>query len=526
MARFKPYSYRQKLMIPIDLSEQLQPGTFEFALNRIIDDLDLSAFAHRFQNDETGAPAYDPAILLKIVLFAYSRGITSSRQIARACRENVVFMALAADSHPHFTTIAGFIASLGAEITPLFRNVLLICSREGLIGKQMFAVDGCKISSNCAKEWSGTRADFARRRDRLDRSIELLLKKHRENDGQPEKEDQGPDDQGARQDRKQKEKQAIERLRAHRQKLDDWLGENEDKIGPRGNIKQSNITDNESAKMPCAHGVLQGYNGVAAVDEKHQVIVHAEAFGEGQETRLLEPMLTGMRANLCAVGQKGDPLHEKILVADAGYHSEANARLVLEQGIDAYLPDKRFRKRDPAFADAKRHKRSIDRKKTVPGKKYFSADDFVFDPAKGKLICPAGKELFVKNRNFRTHEAYHGIAYMSKKTDCRTCSMRKQCLRSPRSVVRQVTKFKGRGPKGTKSYTEQMIERFDTERGRHLYSRRLGIVEPVFGNICHALGLKRFSLRGKVKVDTQWKLFAIVHNLMKLARYGPQSATG
>ena len=96
MARFKPYSYQQKLMIPIDLKEQLQPGTFEFALNRTTDELDLSVFEHRFENDDTGAPAYDPAILLKIVLFAYSRGITSSREISRACRENVVFMALAA----------------------------------------------------------------------------------------------------------------------------------------------------------------------------------------------------------------------------------------------------------------------------------------------------------------------------------------------------------------------------------------------------------------------------------------------
>jgi len=114
----------------VDLADQLQPGTFEYALNQIVGERDLSGFDLRFRNDDTGAPAYDPAILLKIVLFAYSRGITSSRQIARACRENVVFIALAADSHPHFTTIAGFIASMKDEITPLFRNVLLICSQK------------------------------------------------------------------------------------------------------------------------------------------------------------------------------------------------------------------------------------------------------------------------------------------------------------------------------------------------------------------------------------------------------------
>ena len=179
MPHFKHYSYDQTKLIPVDFRSQLQPGTFEFALNRLVDEMDLSIFDDRFQNDDTGAPAYDPAILLKIVLFAYSRGMTSSRVISRACRENVVFMALAADSHPHFTTIARFIASLEDEIAPLFRNVLMICSREGLIGGQMFAIDGCKISSNCAKEWSGTRADFERKKEKLDRSIQQLLRRHR-----------------------------------------------------------------------------------------------------------------------------------------------------------------------------------------------------------------------------------------------------------------------------------------------------------------------------------------------------------
>ena len=521
MPHFKHYSYAQTKMIPIDFTQQLQPGTFEFALNRIIDEMDLSVFHHRFHNDATGAPAYDPAILLKIVFFAYSRGITSSREVAQACRENVLFMALSADSHPHFTTIAHFVSSMTEEITPLFRNVLLLCTQEGLIGKQMFAVDGCKISSNCAKEWSGTRADFARRSAKIERSIEQLLRTHRQMDektqGDDERGEAGPGG-GMR----EQERRAIERLRAHKEKLDRWLRENEDKRGASGNIKQSNITDNESAKMPCAHGVVQGYNGVAAVDAKHQVIVHAEAFGEGQETGLLEPMLAGMRASLKALGEKGDPLRQKVLLADAGYHTEANVRMVLEAGIDAYLPDRQFRKRDPAFAEAGRHKRSVDRRHTVRRKNYFSADEFVLDPIKGKLICPAGKELYVKNRNFRTHQGYHGISYQSKKTDCRVCSRRGKCLQNPKSEVRQVAKFEGRAGAAKRSYTQEMIARFDTPRGRFLYSRRLGIVEPVFGNIRHALGLDWFSLRGKGKVDVQWKLYGIVHNLLKLVRYGPR----
>ena len=92
MARYKDYNYDQAKLLPISFSRQILPGTFEYSLNHLIDhELDLSVFDARYRNDETGAPAYDPAILLKIVLYAYSRGITSSRDIEQCCRENVVF---------------------------------------------------------------------------------------------------------------------------------------------------------------------------------------------------------------------------------------------------------------------------------------------------------------------------------------------------------------------------------------------------------------------------------------------------
>jgi transposase len=513
MPRFKPYSYEQMLMIPVDLKNQLQPGTFEFALNEIIDEMDLSIFEGRFHNDETGAPAYDPAVLLKIVLFAYSRGITSSREIERACRENVVFMALSADSHPHFTKIAEFISSMEEEIAPLFRNVLMICAEEGLIGRRMFAIDGCKITSNCAKEWSGTRKDFEKKKGKLEKSIHLLLRKHRETDG---------DDEGTP-GMREKEEEAIERLRAKVKKIEGFLEKGEDKKGTSGNVKQSNLIDNESAKMPGSHGVVQGYNGLAAVDSKHQVVVHAEAFGEGQEKQLLRPMLDGVRENFSEIGEERDILATAVVVADNGYHSEENVRMVMEEGIDAYLPDNRFRKRDPAFKTVERHRKPVDRKKTSRRARWFQVADFTYDETKKKLICPARKELYLKNRNFGEGKGYRAISYMAKKTDCRVCELRAKCLRRPHTVARQVTIFHGRAD-GEKSYTQRMIERFDTALGRFLYSRRLGIVEPVFANICHVRGLDRFTLRGRAKVDIQWKLFNMVHNIAKIMRYSPRFA--
>ena len=95
MAKYKRYDYKQSLMIPVSLEEQLMPGTLEFAIHTLVENrMDMSVFDANYQNDETGRSAYDPKILLKIVLLGYSRGLTSSRQIERACRENVLFMAM------------------------------------------------------------------------------------------------------------------------------------------------------------------------------------------------------------------------------------------------------------------------------------------------------------------------------------------------------------------------------------------------------------------------------------------------
>ena len=181
MARYKHYDYGQMKLLPVSFAKQILPGTFEHTLSELIDnEVDLSVFEARYHNDETGAPAYDPAILLKIILYAYSRGITQSREIARLCEENIVFMALSADTTPHFTTIADFISTSEAEMVEVYRNVLLICDEAGLIGREMFAIDGVKLPSNASKEWSGTRADFEKKVEKMERAIQYLVKRHRE----------------------------------------------------------------------------------------------------------------------------------------------------------------------------------------------------------------------------------------------------------------------------------------------------------------------------------------------------------
>jgi transposase len=186
MARYKYADSSQGLFITVNLNDQLDPGTFEWTVNYLVDRMDLSIFEMRYNNDENGAEAYPPGLLLKVVLFCYSRGHLSSRSIERACRENVVAKALASGLEPDHATIAAFISGNCAAVQEIFTQVLLKCSELRLITGDMFAIDGCKLPSNASKEWSGKIEELQKKRDKLEKYIVRIVKQHRELDKDPQ----------------------------------------------------------------------------------------------------------------------------------------------------------------------------------------------------------------------------------------------------------------------------------------------------------------------------------------------------
>jgi len=501
----------------VPLSPSILPIRFSRApssspLNHLVDnELDFTIFDTRFKNDESGAPAYDPKILLKVILFAYSRGITSSRKIARTCEENVLFMALSANTRPHFTTIAGFVSSLEKEVVQLFRDVLLVCDEMGLIGKEMFAIDGCKLPSNASKEWSGTKAEFEKKAAKMETAIERIVQRH-----------QITDHSGTEREMKKRDDQYVEKLRRHIKKIRDWSDKNDDKPGKTGKPRKSNITDNDSAKMKTSKGVIQGYDGVAAVDSKRQIVVHAEAYGEAQEHDLLQPMVEGTVENFTAIGDP-DVFADTRLTADSGFHSENNMEMLAEKQIDGYVADNRFRKRDPRFMDADRYKEQHrkERAKAEGRSGLFKVEDFTFPADLSHCICPAGKRLYANGKNV-TIGKFKAHKFRGPQSACLPCHLRSQCLRNPKANgTRQVAYFLGKTEQAKNTFTEKMKRKIDSAIGKLFYSQRLGTVEPVFANICSTIGLNRFTLRGKIKVTSQWLMYCMVHNLKKIHQFVP-----
>ncbi|MCZ8206221.1 transposase, partial [Gemmatimonas sp.] len=300
MARYRPVDTQPKF-VAIDLAAQLLPGTFEHALHHLLEHaIDLTPFDARYRNDTTGAPAYAPSMLLRVVLFAYSLGIVSSRAIARACEEQVTFIALSGDSRPHFTTIAHFVSTLCDQIAPIFAAVLAVCDRQGLIGREMFAIDGVKLPSHASKHRSGTRADFERQATKMERAADAMLARHRAEDARDVAPSLAAKDTARR-----------ERLARDAAELRTWLTLHPtDRRGARGAVRKNNRTGNESAKMATSKGVIQGYTGVAPVDAAHQIIVDAQAHGVGAEQELLLGVVAAT-APLRTI--------DTLITADAGY---------------------------------------------------------------------------------------------------------------------------------------------------------------------------------------------------------------
>ena len=274
--------------------------------------------------------------------------------------------------------------------------------------------------------------------------------------------------------------------------------------------------------MTTSKGTIQGYNGIAAVDKKHQIIVDAQAFGEGQEHHALKPVVDSIQTTYDKVGINKDLVEDQIVItADTGYANESNYAWLKEEGLNAYVPDQNFRERDKVFGGqkkkyGKRHKGEAKGQKSV-----IPASEFELD-ARNKLCwCPEGNLMWLHHESVDEY-GKQKLSFEGNLTDCRHCPRKHECMRRPESA--DTREGHGRQVSFTvntrQSPTRWMQRRVDSQYGKQVYGHRMSVVEPVFANIGTQKGLNRFSLRGKNKVQGQWQLYCMVHNIEKIANYG------
>lgn len=501
--RFKGADRGQIRLYYMDPNKVLESGTFEYAVDHIIDRLyDDDFLTERFCNENTGCKAYLPKTLLKVILVAYGRGIMGSRPIEDACRTNIIFDALTGGLYPDHSTITKFITELGPRLYDVFADVLMVCDEEELLLGTRFALDGLKLPSNASKEWSGTIKYLREKRDKLRRKAEVLAKEHKRTDNRLSKGKSakvGPT--------------AHEKLMKAVDKLTGFIETNKPRIGASGKEVQSNITDNESYKMKTSHGTTQGFNAQALVNEK-QIIMHPSIADSGQDGSVIKELMACAAATAEAAGLGKDYYKDKdkTLLADANYYSEQNLLAAEAVGIDHIIPDNMFRSRDKRFDDREKHK-SKDRKK----KDLFTIADFKYVKEDDCYICPKGESLLLNCKAAKTGiNVFRRYGIKRSNDACDTCELRKRCL-SKRGKRKSLSiPHEDQEP----TILQKMRDRIDTLEAKQEYSKRMGIVEPVFGNIRHNKRLNRFNYRTREKVNWQWLLFCLVHNIEKIGRYG------
>ena len=335
---FRPYEPDQLLVLPPSLREWLPEGHLVHFVSELVESLDLSAI-YAVYGEERGYPPYHPLLMTKLWVYAYARGVRSSRKVECATREDVAFRVLCAGNEPDFRTLAAFRKRHLDALGGLFVQVLQLCRKAGLAKLDHVAIDGTKVKANASKHKAMSYGRMCDEETRLRAQVEQMLAESDAVDaaedaqyGPDRRGDELPDELAHRQTRLKKIQEAKAALEEEARAKREREGKGRDT--PRAKA-QRNFTDPESRIMVNNDkAFVQGYNGQLAVDADHQIIVAAEVVQASNDKEQLVPMVEAVASNCEEV--------PGAVSADAGYWSEANAERMEFYEIEAYVAPERI----------------------------------------------------------------------------------------------------------------------------------------------------------------------------------------
>lgn len=505
---FLAYDRDQQFLMPPSVAEWLPEGHLAFFVIDVVEQLDLEAFCARYRLGGAGRAAYDPRILMAVLLYGYCIGERSSRRLERRCIEDVAFRVVAANQAPDHATIARFRAEHEEAIAKLFSQALALCATAGLVKVGLVAIDGTKIAASAA----GAANRDAQGIEALVRRILAEAKATDEAEDAlygDRRGDELPTDLARREGRVQRLRELkaqldaedarrraeVESHEAERMALES-SGRRRRGAQPQpkdpDSIKKAtvNTTDPDSRVMKSPGQWVQGYNAQAAATEE-QIVIAAELSQAASDAQLLEPMITAAAAELEAAGVE-KPV--EMVLADAGYFSERNASLAL----------------GPELLIAPASRKKMPDAQPPPPPDTRSAFDAA-NQAEATRRAEIMQRWESAELGFREAAAVLGLsvaqAYLMR------ARYRKEGAEGLLS-----RRVQGNKPKETEK--DRMLAKITEERGKSLYKKRSQIVEPVFGQIKDPRGIRRFMRRGLRACVSEWKLITATHNLLKLWRAG------
>ncbi len=317
---------RDQYLCPPDMREWLPKEHFAYFLIDAMQQLDLSKFLAKYRTDGAGATAFHPQILVGVILYGYSQGVRSSRQIERHCQEDVAYRIVAANQQPDHCTISRCIQKHSAELSELFLQVLKLCHAMGLVRVGVIALDGTKLVASAALDGNRTRS-------KLEEEIAAMLAEGRAIDqredtlyGADRRGDELPEncrDDGGRGARI---KRALEVI----SQKEEALAQRNVSAEAKQKERSANVTDPDSRVMQTRKGFIQGYNAQLAVTEE-QIIIAADVTQQETDKLQLQPMVKQARAN---VARLAPVMFVGTVLTDAGYYREADGRWAEENHVD------------------------------------------------------------------------------------------------------------------------------------------------------------------------------------------------
>jgi transposase len=507
---FKPYEQNQAMLLPPSVEELIPETHMVRVVNRMIGEIDKRILEQQYKGG--GTSAYNPQMLLKVIIYAYTQRVFSSRRIAKELRENINYMWLSGMNRPDHRTINRFRGKvMKAVIGEVFYGVIEQLMEQGYVNLESYFVDGTKIEANANRYTFVWRKSTEKNKAKLQEKVKQLLDEIDEIEVAEEEEygDQDLEEMGEGKEidvdqLKEAARKINERLRQQpedkelktaKKKLEsDFIPrlekyEKYEKIFKGRNSFCKTDTDATFMRMKEDHmlnGQLKpGYN--IQMGTENQFIVGYSIHQRAGDTGCLIPHLEHVKEQLGVLPKK--------IIADAGYGSEENYQYLENEHLENYVKFNTFHK------EQKRNWR----------KQRFRVENLEYDEKKDEYICPNNQKLVFKRVIYKKTE----LGYLSKlrEYECQNCSgcpMKSECTKAAGNRCISVNFH-------LKRFRDQARSNLLSDQGRKLSVQRNVDVESVFGRLKNIRRVRRFLLRGKENVNIEWGILSIAHNIAKLA---------
>ena len=423
--RFKPYHPNQLLLLPPDMKDWLPDNDLVYFIMEMLDQLDLSAIYDSYDGTKGGQPAFDPKMMVGLLLYAYCVGLPSSRKIEKATYYQVPFRVLTADQHPDHDTIAEFRKRHLKALSGFFVQILRLCQKVGLVKLGHVSLDGTKVKANASKHKAMSYARMEKKAEELEAEVRRLLQEAQAVDdaedalyGKGKRGDELPEELRFKQKRLEKIKEAMESLEQEAKAEADAKGkeiaEKEQALEEQGKKRrgkkpkapndspnpkaQCNFTDADSRIMKdsASKSFEQGYNCQVAVDDKSQIIIGSGVTQQSNDKQQVKSMVEAIKDNT------GGSKPRKVS-ADTGYFSESNIEYLEGERIDGYLATGRCKHTDITESpprgripkDATKKERMARKLRTKKGRETYSKRKQIVEPVFGQIKEVRGFRRFL-----------------------------------------------------------------------------------------------------------------------------------